>query len=562
MVANTNVEIPTPPAVREQVARIAASPPFTSSPRLAELLRFIVEETLAGRADTLRESLIGDTVYARNPPYDPRVDSTVRVEARRLRRKLEVYYASLGKNDTVYISLPTGSYVPTIDRVQPEVAQDAIFERGAGATIAVIPLRALTSSVEDSVFADSLTDEILFAVERSDGLRLVSRAVTFSRRDDLAAMERIASELNIDAFMQGTVRRVDDVLRITIEVSSARGYVSYSDRFDAIDDGTPKLQENIATAILARVRFDSSALRARRIKPKPQAVESFGAIYKARRLLDKHEIVDIRQALTIFDEVARSSPDYARGHTGVADCYCELYRLGVISKAIARQRSASSIAAALDIDPASAEAVTSQATMHAWIDKDYESACSGYLEANALNETARTHRLLAMLRAMRGETQDAARALSRARTIEPISMHQDTIEAIIGFFTGAPPPSDITLRRLLRLPSSSEARAYSALSLLRAQRAGDAEPLLDSLAQAATLPPDLAYLSPNTETSEWSRYAAAVHAAAQGDADSALHELAQAHADGACSLIWLAHDPRFASIADTATFAQLCAANG
>jgi len=562
MVASTNVEMPTPLVVREQVARIAASPPFTSSPRLAELLRFIVDETLAGRADTLRESLIGDTVYARNPPYNPRVDSTVRVEARRLRRKLEIYYASLGKNDTVHISLPTGSYVPTIEYVQPEVAQDAIFESGAGATIAVIPLRALTSSAEDSVFADSLTDEIMFAVERSGGLRLVSRAVTFSRRDDLAAMERIANELSIDVFMQGTVRRVDDVLRVTIEVSSARGYVAYSDRFDVIDDGAPRLQENIATAILARVRFDSSAMRARRIKPKPQAVESFGAIYKARRLLDRHEIADIRQALTIFDEVARSSPDYARGHTGVADCYCELYRLGVINKDIARQRSASAIAAALDIDPASAEAVTAQATVHAWFDKDYESACAGYLEAIALNEAARSHRLLAMLRAMRGEYQEAARSLSRARTIEPISMHQDAIEALIGFFTGAPPPSDIKLQRLTRLQSSSEARAYSALSLLRAHRASDAEPLLDSLTQAPTLPPDLAYLSPTTETDEWSHYAAAVHAAAQGDADRALRELAQARADEACSLAWLAHDTRFVSIAETAMFAQLCAANG
>src|SRR3984957_14142203 len=103
-------------AIREQLARLLESSIFVHSLRLSRFLRFTVDTTLAGQAETLKEYLIGTDVYGRKPPYHPSVDSIVRSEARRLRNKLKEYYESVGRNDSVFIYYRPGSYVPAFRR--------------------------------------------------------------------------------------------------------------------------------------------------------------------------------------------------------------------------------------------------------------------------------------------------------------------------------------------------------------------------------------------------------------------------------------------------------------
>ena len=78
--------------VRDQVGRIVASRGFAKSARLSHFLRFVVEETLAGRGDQIKEYVIGIAVYGRPQSYDPRTDATVRVEAVKLRQRLAAYF--------------------------------------------------------------------------------------------------------------------------------------------------------------------------------------------------------------------------------------------------------------------------------------------------------------------------------------------------------------------------------------------------------------------------------------------------------------------------------------
>ena len=108
--------------IREELSRILESSLFAQSDRLGRFLRFTVETTLAGDADTLKEYLIGTEVYERNSSYHPSEDSIVRSEARRLRSKLKEYYDSIGKSDPVHIYYRPGSYVPAF---QPRPSEGA-----------------------------------------------------------------------------------------------------------------------------------------------------------------------------------------------------------------------------------------------------------------------------------------------------------------------------------------------------------------------------------------------------------------------------------------------------
>jgi adenylate cyclase len=99
-------------AVRAQLQRILDSPAFEASERRRRFLRHIVEESLAGRADRLKGYSIATAIFERDASFDPQTDPVVRLEARRLRRALEHYYLTAGRNDPIRIEIPKGGYAP------------------------------------------------------------------------------------------------------------------------------------------------------------------------------------------------------------------------------------------------------------------------------------------------------------------------------------------------------------------------------------------------------------------------------------------------------------------
>lgn len=107
---------PSPEEVRDALSAILLSPPLRSTRQLQKLLQFIVSETLAGRSETLKERVIGATVFDRHPNYDTNDDPTVRLRVAELRKRLAVYYQA-NPETPVVISIPSGSF-------------RAVFERG------------------------------------------------------------------------------------------------------------------------------------------------------------------------------------------------------------------------------------------------------------------------------------------------------------------------------------------------------------------------------------------------------------------------------------------------
>ena len=106
------VEQPREADIRAALDRVVASAHLSKSPQLAAFLRFVVAETLAGRAERIKAYTIAADALGRDANFDPQNDPIVRVEAGRLRRALDHYYTDGGSNDPVVIELPRGHYVP------------------------------------------------------------------------------------------------------------------------------------------------------------------------------------------------------------------------------------------------------------------------------------------------------------------------------------------------------------------------------------------------------------------------------------------------------------------
>lgn len=102
--------------VQAQLERMLDSETFRGAERSRSLLRFVVQEALEGRADRLKDYVLGAEALGRGERFDPRTDPIARVEASRLRSRLDVYYATEGAADAVRISLPKGGYAPAFER--------------------------------------------------------------------------------------------------------------------------------------------------------------------------------------------------------------------------------------------------------------------------------------------------------------------------------------------------------------------------------------------------------------------------------------------------------------
>src|SRR5580658_8352623 len=115
-------------AVLRELTRVLASPHFCNSKRYPALLKYIVENTRAGKSDLLKERTLGVEVFDRPATYDTNADTVVRYTAGEVRKRLQLFYHEEGRHSSIRISLPAGSYVPVFSR-----EHDRLEESGVGA---------------------------------------------------------------------------------------------------------------------------------------------------------------------------------------------------------------------------------------------------------------------------------------------------------------------------------------------------------------------------------------------------------------------------------------------
>jgi hypothetical protein len=166
--------------VRAQIERITKSKPFADSARLRRFLSWTVEQVLQGEAQNIKQFTIGQDVFDRGPHFDPRIDSIIRNEAQRLRRKLSEYYRAEGLSDSILVSFEAGSYVPVLkDRKGastprwskgPELA--SISSRRPA--IAVMPFQNLTGCADQHYFCRGIAESIQERLANSPSLRVIS----------------------------------------------------------------------------------------------------------------------------------------------------------------------------------------------------------------------------------------------------------------------------------------------------------------------------------------------------------------------------------------------------
>jgi adenylate cyclase len=241
--------------VQTELDKILHSRVFHGTKLLRRLLKFVVDQTIAGNAGSLKESTLGVDVFERGPAFDPRMDPIVRVDARRLRIKLSQYYESEGLLDPLIVEVPKGTYAPlfslrdsSFNSVPPPVpaSEDSAHRE----SIAVLPFVSLDSDPESQYFSDGLTEEVITALARISGLRVIGRSTTFCYGGKAQDIRRVGRELNVQTVLEGSVRRTGKRVRISARLLDATDcFYLWSEAWEWDNADTFAVQKEISDAI-------------------------------------------------------------------------------------------------------------------------------------------------------------------------------------------------------------------------------------------------------------------------------------------------------------------------
>ena len=213
--------------IEKQLERVLASPQFADTTRLNRFLQYLVERTLDGDAESLKGYTIGVDVFDKPDDFDPAIDTIVRVQAGKLRTRLDLYYADQGRDDPLRILVPKGSYAPVFEvALDPEKGTSSGTDGSPGGRsnayhryrIAVLPFDNLSGSPEQEFLADGFTEEVLNALARFRELQVISRNSTFRYKNQAVDPRDIGSELGVRYLVEGSVRRWENQVRVTVQL--------------------------------------------------------------------------------------------------------------------------------------------------------------------------------------------------------------------------------------------------------------------------------------------------------------------------------------------------------
>ncbi len=251
-------------AVREQLNRIFNSEPFRQSQRRQRFLKYIVNETLAGRSERLTGYNLALEIFDRPASFDPAVDPFVRIEAARLRDKLHAYYDAEGRNDPVRITLPKGTYTPEIEIRRAGAFRGHANQESLSAvpSIAVLSFDDLSAKKNLGYLGDGVAEDIITALSRFPDLAVVARGSSFAYKGKVMDVRQIGRKLGVDYVLEGSVRKDHDKPRIVAQFIDAKtGEHVWAERFDGSGRDPWALQDEITGMIVTALTGERGVLK-------------------------------------------------------------------------------------------------------------------------------------------------------------------------------------------------------------------------------------------------------------------------------------------------------------
>jgi TolB-like protein len=315
-----------------------ASPDFHASPQQTDLLKFVVNQTLAGNAGEIKGYTVATEVLGRGPDFDQSIDPVVSIQAGRLRRAMERYWLTAGKHDPNRIDIPKGSYVPTFREQLPidqPIAAEKVEPLDAMATwptVLVRPLVNLTGNPDDDYLSIGLTAELAHALSHYREIQVLEAY----HRDPQSSPPDSDIDFNID----GSIRRDQVGIKVAIRLCDAKKCIQiWSGKYQGDLEAAKMItfQENVAAEIAVRVAGDNATISKHlagisrnKAAPRLTTYEAMLRFWESDTLLTPQSMV---RAIRALEYAVAREPDYGQTWSMLAAQYADNYGLEIVDLA-------------------------------------------------------------------------------------------------------------------------------------------------------------------------------------------------------------------------------------
>jgi non-specific serine/threonine protein kinase len=252
-------------------------------------------------------------------------------------------------------------------------------------SVAVLPFVDMSPERDQGYFCEGIAEEILSALSALQSLHVAARASSFQFRQGTLDVREIGRRLNVQAILDGSVRKAGNRVRITAQlINVADGYHLWSDRFDRELEDIFAIQDEIALAVVKALELTLSPREKESLKQQRAAdFEAYDLYLRGRRLIDQANETALLSALEMFRRAIAIDPAYAPAWAGIADAHCWLFAwFGSCEDNLDEAERASS--KAVELAPESAEAYASRGYVHS-LRGEGDAACADFERAVELN---------------------------------------------------------------------------------------------------------------------------------------------------------------------------------
>ena len=310
------------------------------------------------------------------------------------------------------VRTPDRAPQPRIDAVDPSISQEK--------SIAVLPFKDLSAGPERDYLGEGIAEEILTALSKVDNLRVAARRSSFWFKDRDAELSEVASKLNVEHVVEGSIRRDGNRIRVTAELTECcQGFTLWSETFEREFQGIFALQDEITCAIVEALKLKLELAPATARAP---SMEAYDLYLRGLFLSDKSSEEALRKSLEFFERALDKDPRFARAWTSIAKSWLWLADAYVEPlEAYSKVREAA--VNAINIDDSEAEAHVYLAETKRILDWDLRGAEAEYVRAFEIDSNSTTSNyFIAAFYAAIGEREKALTYLRRTAKIDPTSL--------------------------------------------------------------------------------------------------------------------------------------------
>jgi len=382
---------------------------------------------------------VGDIVHDEDGVHGDGVNVAARVQGKalpgsvvlsgrvyeELRNHPEIPVVSLGDVRLKNVHQPMPLFAVSFpELVLPDPLSVRAEPRGPRRTLAVLPFVNMSSDPDNEFFADGVTEEIINALTRIEGLQVTARTSSFAFKGRNEDVRRIGAELGVSHVLEGSVRRAGERVRIAAQLIDTRdGYHVFSNVYDQVLEDVFEAQDEIARRITEELRATLPGVDRGPIVRRPTENREAHDLYlRGMHHWYRWTPDHVTEALQHYHEAVGLDPDFAQAHAGIAHAYVFLGATGRLACGNAYPRAKEAALRAIELDSSDWRSHAALGLVKLFYEWDFASAGTALREAVRLGPGAsEAHNAYALYLLAVGRTDELVEESETALALDPLS---------------------------------------------------------------------------------------------------------------------------------------------